>query len=136
MKAFIDTNVIVDVIAHREPFFEDSQMILSLCAVREMEGAVSDLTFCNVAYVLRKQLGNVRVRECLRVLKQMLTIVPVGEKSIQTALDDTSVDFEDSVQLAAAVNWGADVIITRNIRHFNQSPIRVETPTTYLSSGF
>lgn len=133
MKAFIDTNVIVDVIAHRDPFFEDSQAILSLCAMREIEGAVTDLTFCNVAYVMRKQLGNVRVRECLCVLKQMLTIVPVGEMAIQSALDDETVDFEDAVQLAAAVNCGADVIITRNIRHFSRSPIQVMTPADYLS---
>ena len=55
MRAFIDTNVIVDVVAKREPFFADSQAILALCATGEIEGVVSDLTFCNVAYVLRRK---------------------------------------------------------------------------------
>ena len=55
MRAFIDTNVIVDVVAKREPFFADSQAILALCAMGEIEGIVSDLTFCNVAYVLRRK---------------------------------------------------------------------------------
>ena len=55
MRAFIDTNVIVDVVAKREPFFADSQAILALCAIGEIEGVVSDLTFCNVAYVLRRK---------------------------------------------------------------------------------
>ena len=132
MKVFLDTNVIVDVVARREPLFEDSQAVLSLCANGELEGAVSDLTFCNVAYVLRKQLGADRVRECLRMLKQQVKIIPVGEKAIQSALDDTSTDFEDAVQFAAAQNWGAELILTRNVRHFCLSTIRVATPTDYL----
>ena len=36
MRAFIDTNVIVDVVAKREPFFADSQAILALCAMGEI----------------------------------------------------------------------------------------------------
>ena len=133
MKVFLDTNVIVDVITRREPFFEDSQAILALCANGELEGAISDLTFCNVAYVLRKQVGNDRVRECLRILKRQLKIVSVGETAIQSALDDEAVDFEDAVQIAAAANWGAELILTRNVRHFRTSPIRVVTPTDYLT---
>ena len=39
MRAFIDTNVIVDVVAKREPFFADSQSILALCATGELEGS-------------------------------------------------------------------------------------------------
>lgn len=135
MKVFLDTNVIVDVVTRREPFFEDSQAILALCANGELEGAISDLTFCNVAYVLRKQVGNDRVRECLRILKRQLKIVSVGETAIQSALDDEAVDFEDAVQTAAAANWGAELILTRNVRHFRTSPIRVVTPTDYLTES-
>jgi len=67
MRAFIDTNVLVDVVARREPFFVDSQAVLALCATGELQGVVSDLTFCNLAYVLRKQLGNGRLRESLNI---------------------------------------------------------------------
>ena len=102
MRAFIDTNVIVDVVAKREPFFADSQAILALCAMGEIEGVVSDLTFCNVAYVLRKTLGNAQLRNGLRVLKEHLTVVPVGEAAITAAIGNESADFEDAVQLEAA----------------------------------
>ena len=66
------------------------------------------------------------------MLKQQVKIIPVGEKAIQSALDDTSTDFEDAVQFAAAQNWGAELILTRNVRHFCLSTIRVATPTDYL----
>jgi len=134
MRVFIDTNVIVDVIARREPFFADSQAVLSLCALGEIEGFVSDLTFCNVAYVMRKQLGSHQLRSGLSVLKNSLTVVPIGDDGISAALADETVDFEDAVQLAAATAANADLIITRNTRHFSRSTIRVCTPTDFLLS--
>ena len=75
MRAFIDTNVIVDVVAKREPFFADSQAVLALCATG---------------------------------------------------------DLEDAVQLEAARTNLVDVIITRNVRHFHNSSIRVCTPSEFL----
>ena len=48
MTIFIDTNVLIDVIARREPFFKDSQSVLSLCFLGKVNGFVSDLTFCNL----------------------------------------------------------------------------------------
>lgn len=133
MRAFIDTNVIVDVVAKREPFFADSQAVLALCATGDLEGVVSDLTFCNVAYVLRKSLGSTQLRNGLRVLKKHLTVVPVGEAAISAALESETADFEDAVQLEAARANHVDVIITRNVRHFNNSPIRVCTPSELLA---
>jgi len=132
MRVFIDTNVVVDVIARREPFFADSQAILSLCALGEIDGFVSDLTFCNVAYVMRKQLGSHELRSGLSVLKNCLTVVPIGDAGISAAIADVTADFEDAVQISAAVAAGADVIVTRNARHFNKSPIRACTPTDFL----
>ena len=132
MRAFIDTNVIVDVVAKREPFFADSQAVLALCATGDLDGIVSDLTFCNVAYVLRKSLGSSQLRNGLRVLKNHLTVVPVGEAAITAALESVATDFEDAVQLEAARASQADVIVTRNIRHFANSPIRVCTPSELL----
>ena len=136
MRAFIDTNVIVDVVAKREPFFSDLQAVLALCATGELEGVVSDLTFCNVAYVLRKALGNVQLRAGLRVLKEHLMVVPVGDAAITAAIANESVDFEDSVQLEAARANQVDVIVTRNVRHFTNSPIRVCTPSELLAEVF
>jgi predicted nucleic acid-binding protein len=54
MKLFIDTNVVIDVIASREPFVFDSRAIFNLCESGKADGQISALTFCTVSYVLRK----------------------------------------------------------------------------------
>ena len=53
MKLFIDTNVVIDVIASREPFFA-SRAVFNLCESGKTDGQISVLTFCTVSYVLRK----------------------------------------------------------------------------------
>ena len=133
MRAFIDTNVIVDVVAKREPFFADSQAVLALCATGDLEGVVSDLTFCNVAYVLRKSLGNAQLRNGLRILKDHLTVVPIGDVAITAALANEMTDFEDAVQLEVARANQVDVIVTRNVRHFKNPSIMVCTPSELLA---
>ena len=135
MRVFIDTNVIVDVVAKREPFFADSQAVLALCAIGDLDGVVSDLTFCNVAYVLRKSLGSTQLRDSLRVLKNHLTVVSIGDAAITAALGNEMTDFEDAVQLEAARTNRVDVIVTRNVRHFNDSPMRVCTPSELLAEA-
>ena len=57
MKVFLDTNVILDVLAGRQPFFPDSQRVMTFCERNSGTGMASVLTFCTVAYVLRKSLG-------------------------------------------------------------------------------
>lgn len=41
-------------------------------------------------------------------------------------------DFEDSVQLACALAWGADVIISRDKMGFAKSPIPVFSPAEFV----
>ena len=55
MKLFFDTNVVLDLLAAREPFFRDACLVHSLCARGVHEGLVADFTFCTIAYVLRRE---------------------------------------------------------------------------------
>jgi predicted nucleic acid-binding protein len=50
MKVFIDTNVLFDVLAKREPFFADSAAIWTLAETGKVEGLVSAVSFTNIFY--------------------------------------------------------------------------------------
>ena len=61
----MDTNVLVDVVAMRDPFFDDSYRAFS----RGVKGngnrvLVSDLAICTMAYLVRKRLKG----ESLRIM--------------------------------------------------------------------
>ena len=133
MKLFLDTNIVIDVIANREPFVEDSRIILNLCETGKAEGIISALTLCTISYVLRKFATPGMMRTKLRDLRNILTPIDLSVSLLDKAIASSITDFEDAVQFYTAAYSDADVIITRNIKHFPQDNIPVLTPTEFLA---
>ena len=65
MKVFLDTNVILDVLAGRHPFFVDSQRVMTFCERNSGTGMASVLTFCTVAYVLQRHSMNIIIHSAV-----------------------------------------------------------------------
>ena len=133
MKLFLDTNIVIDVIANRKPFVEDSRIILNLCETGQAEGIISTLTLCTISYVLRKFATPGMMRTKLRDLRNILTPIDLSVSLLDKAIASSITDFEDAVQFYTAAYSDADVIITRNIKHFPQDNIPVLTPTEFLA---
>ena len=131
-KLFLDTNVVIDVIARREPFFEDSCEVLSLCETGKADGVVSAITFCTISYVLRKFSTADTLRHQIRDLRNTLPPVDLTASLLDKAISSTIADFEDAVQFYSAVYTDADFIITRNAKGFPQDGIPVLSPTAFL----
>ena len=56
MKILVDTNVILDVILHRDPFYDDSRAVYNLFERRKCTGCVSYSTITDIFYLARKEL--------------------------------------------------------------------------------
>ena len=54
MKALIDTNVILDVILRRVPFFADSWAVYNLIEQRKCTGCISSSAMTDIFYLARK----------------------------------------------------------------------------------
>ena len=68
MKIFLDINVILDVLAKREPWFEDSAAVLSLLETDEFEGIVAAHSVTTLFYLASKHLGQRRATARLRLI--------------------------------------------------------------------
>ena len=53
-KIFIDTNIVLDLLGQREPFYEDAAKLFSLADRGKIKLYVSSLTIANSNYVLSK----------------------------------------------------------------------------------
>lgn len=136
MKLFIDTNVILDVLAKREPFFSASASILNLCELGKVDGVASTLTFCTASYVLRKCLKGDAMKLHFRALRNICSPVDLTASVINKAIDSDIADFEDAVQFYSAVYCNADYIITRNTKDFpRRENLPVITPADFLALG-
>ena len=133
MKVFIDTNVVLDVLAQREPFYETSARIWELTEKGELEGYLSATSITDIFYILKKHLGSDNAYDCLDKLLTVFDVASVTETDIRKALKIGLKDFEDSLQLACAEKISAEHLITRNKKDFiAETKVKILDPEEFL----
>lgn len=133
MRVLIDTNVLLDFLMGRKPFFDVADQIIKLCVDRKMEGYMAAHSVLNIYYVLRKSMSDVERREVLKFLCQIVKIEGVDSVKIYSAIDNKEFsDFEDCLQEECALSVSADYIVTRNIKDFTNSKIPAVLPDDLL----
>lgn len=136
MIALIDTNIIIDFLATREPFFQSASQIMEKCATGEIDGCVAFHTIPNLWYILRKVPEEKR-RVWIEKICECLTVVGASHESVVQAVRTSNFkDFEDCLQDRCAKEAGADYIVTRNISDFVESNVPAIEPDRLLSDYF
>ena len=130
-KVFLDTNIIIDLLCHREHCAEAATVVNM-----GIEGKVllycSSLTIANCIYSCRKTLGKEKTTQLLKLLCDIIKIAPCGQTEVDSSFLHDCEDFEDTLQYYSAMSVGADTIITRNGKHFSFSSIPVMDCGEYL----
>lgn len=134
-KVFADTNVMVDLLAHRVPFYEAAMRLFSLADRGECTIVVSALSFSTTAYLLERKLNYEDLSLVFRQFASIVEIASVDERTVRKSLSATSGfrDIEDAMQHYAALQTGCDAIVTRNVKDFTQADIPVYTPDEFLA---
>lgn len=133
-RIFVDSDVILDLVACRQPFYQDAAKLFSLADAGRLTICSSSLIFANLFYILRKQSSSTAAVAVLQKLRLLITVLPVTEKIIDLALASTFTDFEDAVQYYAAVEQGIPVLITRNTRDYRNSSLTICKPCEFLNN--
>lgn len=135
MKVFLDTNVLIDVLAKRQPFYADSATVWTLAEKGQIEGQVSALSFTNIYYVIRKLEDAKTARSMLGLLRDVFTPVSCDAQILNLALASDFKDFEDAVQYFSAVQAESDCLISRNPNDFAKPrECPVLTPAEFLAA--
>jgi predicted nucleic acid-binding protein len=125
-RILVDTDVILDLLLGRQPFYPSASRLFVAFEEGRLEGHVSSLAFSNLFYLLRKEEGGgPEAIAILRKLRLVTRVLTVDEKIIDLALASTFNDFEDAIQYFAAAEWGLDALVTRNRRDYKVSKIAV-----------
>lgn len=137
MRAFLDTNVIIDFCTRREDFFKPAAVIFQLSEEKKIELAASATTFINSFYILRKVYGHEELYARLKNIAASCIISSTDKAIINKAFENNYPDFEDAVQYFSAKTIDADVIITRNVDDFVMAKDEeVMTPEMFLDKFF
>ena len=133
-RIFLDTNVILDLLGERVPFFDSIAKVATLADQKKLAIIVSPLSFTTIDYVLNKYESSESVLNKLRKFKIICEVCEVTEETIEKALNSNFKDFEDAVQYFTALQSNCSIIITRNGKDFKNATIPIMTAEEYLSS--
>ena len=134
MKVLIDTNVIIDFLLKREPFYKASKEVLMKCTHENVEGFIAIHSVSNLWYILKNESIENR-RKCLKIICLALTVCHANHSEVYNAIkNDKLHDFEDCLQEACAYQNKMDYIITRNVKDFKASRVKAISPKDFLLS--
>lgn len=132
MRILVDTDVNLDFVLARQPFFIEAKEVFDAIAQNKVEAYIPNLTAINIYYFGRKEKGRDYTLKELEKLLQIVKICPVNLNILQAAINSPITDYEDAVQHECALAENLDAIVTRNTKDYKNSSIKVYSPTEFL----
>ncbi|MBI5823504.1 MAG: PIN domain-containing protein [Chloroflexi bacterium] len=133
IKVLFDLNIILDVLQEREPFYEISAQLLAHAETGKFQGFVAPHSLTTLFYLIQKDQSAAHAKVTITNLLQILKIAAVDQSTIEQALSLPYKDFEDAVQMMAALQCKADYLVTRNVKDFRPAPLSVIQPSELLA---
>lgn len=133
MRVLLDTNVIIDVLAKREPFYRDALMVLRYSEMGRITGIITASCVTDIMYILRKYLQTPQLRKSVQSLVSILNVCDVTKEDILQAFALEMADYEDALQAQCASKSDTQYVITRNTKDFANSPIKAIEPHKFLA---
>lgn len=134
-QVFMDTNIVIDFLANRQPFAMDAAKIFDLAVNDKVRIFIAAVSYNNIYYILRQSMSGSATLKLLGELADMTEITDVTAVIIRQSLKTDFKDYEDAIQYHSALSIAdLDFIVTRNTKDFKKSKLAVLTPTEALAS--
>lgn len=133
MKLFLDTNILIDLLADRKPFSNAAYSIFKEAKISNWKLYTSVNSILTTFYILEQQLGERRANKSIEILLKRLYIQDLGKNELSIALKSKTDDLEDASQIECANKIGKiDYIITRDLKGFKNSILDVLSPDEFI----
>ena len=135
-RILVDTNILLDYLLTRKPFYEDAKKIVAACTEGKIQGCIASHSISsNMFYILRKDYSVKERREALSNLCLIFDVEGIDRDKILAGLmNESFLDFEDCLQTECAKAYGAEYIVTRNIDDYLNSEVKAILPNEYLAT--
>lgn len=133
-KILLDTNIVLDLLARRMPFYDEAAELFSLADKKIIRLSLSSLSLANIHYVLSKFKPEFEARKILRNFKILVHILSFDDKIADLALNSDFEDFEDAIQYYTAIENDQEMIVTSYLSNYRNSKIPVMTARDFIES--
>lgn len=132
-KIYLDTNVILDALASREPWKKDAERILEFASIDIIQAYVSASCVTDLYYLLRKTLKSTeKSKEVLSKLLCIVHVLDVTQADCINAMASHVTDFEDAVIEQVAKRHEIEAIVTRNTKDYANASVKCLMPAQLL----
>lgn len=134
-KVLLDTNIVLDGIAAREPFRESAEAIFRLIRNKKITGCITASGVTDIYYISRKSRSEPETRDALRILLNTFSIIDVRGNECRDALESPLDDYEDALLVACGIKAGIDCIVTRDKHLLNakKTGVGILSPESFLN---
>lgn len=134
MRAFLDTNVLLDHVIERKnlQFCLNADAILQAGKNGTVDLYMSVLSIPTIAYVIKNVTVDVKKAKICN-LASVVKVLPSLPEHVNEMFESPLSDIEDALQLLSAKNGNCDVIVTRDVEDFALSDIPAISPEDFLS---
>jgi predicted nucleic acid-binding protein len=133
LPVLFDLNIILDVLQEREGFYDFSARLLALAETGRIQGWLAAHSVTTLFYLAAKGRSPGQARVTLTSLLQFLKVAAVDHHTIEQALNLPYQEFEDAVQMIAALQIQVDYLLTRNVKDYQPAPLKVIQPVELLA---
>ena len=138
MRVLLDTNIVVDVLQRREPWFADGKQIFYAIANKQIIGCITAKEAADIHFFSRKQFSgqenvDAKARQVMTKLYALFELIDTLCIDCQNALAIENNDYEDAIMIESAARAGLDGIVTRNPDHFHASAVPVYSPSEFAA---
>ncbi|MDR2058335.1 MAG: PIN domain-containing protein [Dysgonamonadaceae bacterium] len=120
-KVLLDTNIVLDFVLKRKPFYENAQAIFFEIVKGNMEGYITASMATDIFYLLQKTNGKKFAKDTFADLLVIVDVLTVYREDVYIAQQWEWDDFEDALQTQVAIHGNMDAIVTRNITDYKKA---------------
>lgn len=132
-NVFIDTNILVDLIADRKPFTENAILVFDNCLKSDIKIYTTSHAIATLHYIVKKIVSEKELRLIISDLLNTMSVIAVTESILKKSLKSNHKDFEDAIQIVSAQSIDEiDCIITRDLKDYKNAEIDIFTPDEFL----
>lgn len=132
MNVLLDTNVFIDYIGRKPPFFQTAAQVVAAGYFGDAKLWVPVQSLKDAFYVLERYIDSERIQQVfIKVCEVVQPVGLSGEDAIRAARLNWK-DYEDCLVAVCADKVKADYLVTRDPKGFERSPVPVISPDKLL----
>ena len=133
MRILVDTNICLDILQKRPEFYDNSKTALFLASKKNFKLFITTATVMDIMYITRKHFQYNSIQKTfVQEFVSAFNLLKVSKRNIKYAFSSPMKDFEDAVQSDCSKTHFVKLIITRNIKDFNNSPVKAISPEDFI----